>query len=424
MSRISGITRYLKRILSLLFVFAFLSFPSTGYAVEYDSSMSFQEKISVLRNSFTSGWYWNHWSDSEINNNNIQQKTITLSGVTTTISNKACSHSNTTSHDNKFDGATQCNGYGRLLYYLVWGSSPSKGYRLTNSEKDNFLDYVDEGDVIIFDVKKVYHWIFVTAVDHKNNEITFTDCNWGNCCNIRWGVTWTKQYIYDIISQSEGKEGILRSHYPFTDRPFNTTIKITTQPISGTFALGDTATTTVIAEGEDLSYEWYKKEPGASIFVNTSITSNTYSQIMTSENSGTQVYCEITDKKGSTLKTDTVTLSVAQQSAPTIEYVVIYTGAGLRIRQNPGLNGEQIGLMAKGTHFWVHTGTETEMDNYTWAYIHTEDNREGWTAISNPDHCIPVLKVTTQPTSKSGAVGSTVTLSLSATGTGLTYQWQ
>lgn len=74
-----------------------------------------------------------------------------------------------------------------------------------------------------------------------------------------------------------------------------------------------------------------------------------------------------------------------------IEYEVVYTGAGIRVRKSPGLSGTQIGLMSNGTHFFVHDGTQVSADDHTWAYVHTADNSlAGYVAISDSSLVRPV----------------------------------
>ncbi len=78
-----------------------------------------------------------------------------------------------------------------------------------------------------------------------------------------------------------------------------------------------------------------------------------------------------------------------------IEYQVVYEGSGVRLRKSPGLSGTQIGLLSRGTHFFVHDGTQVEADGYTWAYAHTQSGQEGYIAISNPSLVQPVSSGTT-----------------------------
>lgn len=85
---------------------------------------------------------------------------------------------------------------------------------------------------------------------------------------------------------------------------------ITVQPTSTAAEKGQTVKVTVKATGDGLKYQWYIKNPGASKFSKSSVTSSTYSVEMSVSNDGRQVYCVITDKYGNSVKTNTATLSI------------------------------------------------------------------------------------------------------------------
>ncbi len=91
-----------------------------------------------------------------------------------------------------------------------------------------------------------------------------------------------------------------------------TPLKITKQPTNVTVGKGETAKVTVSVTGDDLTYKWYYKNPGASKFTYTStFTGNTYTiSSMSSARDGRQVYCVITDKYGNIVQTVTVTLKM------------------------------------------------------------------------------------------------------------------
>ena len=89
--------------------------------------------------------------------------------------------------------------------------------------------------------------------------------------------------------------------------------EITAQPESVTVAKeGDQAATTVAASGDGLTYQWYVKDLNSDKFGKSKVTKNTYSVKMTEDRNGRQVYCVVTDSNGSTVQTETVTLSVAE----------------------------------------------------------------------------------------------------------------
>ena len=83
---------------------------------------------------------------------------------------------------------------------------------------------------------------------------------------------------------------------------------IVTQPKAVTVTNGNTATTTVTAVGDDLTYQWYIKNKGTTKFVKSSLTVPTYTVKMSTAANGRQVYCVVTDKYGNTVQSNTVTL--------------------------------------------------------------------------------------------------------------------
>ena len=86
-------------------------------------------------------------------------------------------------------------------------------------------------------------------------------------------------------------------------------VAITKQPLSVTVASGETAKATVTVTGDGLTYTWYVKDTGSTVFVKSSLKGATYSFAMTEAKSGRQVYCVITDAYGNSVKTDIVTLT-------------------------------------------------------------------------------------------------------------------
>ena len=86
---------------------------------------------------------------------------------------------------------------------------------------------------------------------------------------------------------------------------------------------GSTASFTVVAEGEGLSYQWYVKKPTAAKFSKSAITGDTYAVTLTAARNGNQVYCVVTDSSGNTVRTNTATMTVGTPLtvAPLTDYV-------------------------------------------------------------------------------------------------------
>ena len=97
----------------------------TSYTVP---SGSLNTKLSYLRNVFPNGWYWNHWSASDLGST-YTQKSFTINGHSTSITNKPCSkdsplHANVSNSTcNHYWGSwkgVQCLGFARMMFELVW----------------------------------------------------------------------------------------------------------------------------------------------------------------------------------------------------------------------------------------------------------------------------------------------------------------
>ena len=86
---------------------------------------------------------------------------------------------------------------------------------------------------------------------------------------------------------------------------------ILTEPKSVRVKAGDTATVSVKAEGDGLTYQWYVSSAGVKKYTKSSVTKSSYSLVMSAKNSGRKAYCIITDKYGNTVKSKTVTLNTA-----------------------------------------------------------------------------------------------------------------
>jgi uncharacterized repeat protein (TIGR02543 family) len=92
---------------------------------------------------------------------------------------------------------------------------------------------------------------------------------------------------------------------------------ITVQPVNTSVTVGSNISVPLTATGDGLTYQWYYKNVGSSSFSASSITSNTYSTTMnTDERIGRQIYCVVTDNYGNTATSNTVTINAS--------YSVIY----------------------------------------------------------------------------------------------------
>ena len=219
-------------------------------------------------------------------------------------------------------------------------------------------------------------------------------------------------------------------------------LAITTQPKSVTVVNGGTASTSVVATGEGLTYTWYytDNEKDTTFSQVTSIKTGTYSIKMTPDRDGRKVYCVIKDKYGNSKQTNTVTLSMSgtakigtQPKSATavagtnVTFTVGATGDGLTYQwqykdpavgkwYNSGLTGN------KTPNFQV--GATTGRNNFQYRCKVTDAYGNVVYSDAATLTVTKALSVTTQPKSITATKGTTVTFTVKASGEGLTYQWQ
>lgn len=85
-------------------------------------------------------------------------------------------------------------------------------------------------------------------------------------------------------------------------------LTIVQQPQDAQAKMGERYCTEVIAEGEELKYQWYFRNAGKKTFFKSSVKDSTYDDVMTEERADREVYCVITDLFGNSIRTDTVAL--------------------------------------------------------------------------------------------------------------------
>ena len=101
-------------------------------------------------------------------------------------------------------------------------------------------------------------------------------------------------------------------YFTYLCPPTGEKVRLVTAPTSVDVDEGETASVSLTATGDDLTYAWYYKNKGEAEFSKTdSFTGPTYSVEMNESRDGRQVYCVVTDGNGNYVVTDTVTLSMA-----------------------------------------------------------------------------------------------------------------
>lgn len=167
------------------------------------TSKSSATTVNDLRNKFPNGKYWNHvvGSDHYYEGNLVDKGSCnTPDGYT---SSPCHYHSGSPAPYGQvdctsFDGAQECLGFARKLFYDYYGTYASG--RIGYPGKTN----LKPGDVLTYyadDVDKEYGhtvWIIGKTSDHY----IIADCNYGNTCQIRWDVNLYFSQIGSVKSAS------------------------------------------------------------------------------------------------------------------------------------------------------------------------------------------------------------------------------
>ena len=223
------------------------------------------------------------------------------------------------------------------------------------------------------------------------------------------GFTYNAQFYYDV-----------------TDIP-----RITRHPADVSVRPGDSVTFSVAAEGDGLKYQWYYRKAGNYEWnLWKGHTSASWTVVSNATWNGMQVYCGITDRNGIQVSSGISRVTVTQElkilsqpqndtvrSGESVSFTVKAEGIDLKYQWYYKKSGQTAWNVWKGhTH-----SSETATVNDTWDGTDSAGN-----SVESDPATITLsglLIVTQQPTSQTIDLGKPLTISLKATGSGLTYQW-
>ena len=292
---------------------------------------------------------------------------------------------------------------------------------------------VTEGDSITIDLDVegeglTYQWYY-----KKKGQSSFT--KWEGKTQsyliITPNATFDGIQLYCVVTDSNGLS-IKSKTIALT---VNNKLKITTQPMNNTIYLGDPLTLSLKASGDGLTYQWYFKKADQSSFSKWSNhTSDTETCVPDSTWNGIKLFCLIGDQYGNTVSSDTVTVTVRNKlkitTQPTNKIICLGDPLTLSLKASgDGLTYQWYYKKKGQTSFaaWNNrtAASETCTPNATWdgmqLYCIVKDSYSE--SIRSSTITVSVLSIQTQPSDKSIYLGSSVTLSFQATGSGLTYQW-
>lgn len=211
---------------------------------------------------------------------------------------------------------------------------------------------------------------------------------------------------------------------------------ITQQPQGDTVPYNGSAIVSVSASGCGNSYQWYK---GSSGDTSQPIAGATSASISTpSLKQTTDVWVRVTNACGSTNSaTATITVQACQQptATPTATSVSIASGGSTTLTVNvtgsspftfqwyKGSSGDTSMPIAGATSSQYFTGPLTQSQTYWMRAQNDCGVADGATITVNVGASCPPVVITTQPANVTINAGQTATLSVSASGGSLTYQW-
>ena len=252
----------------------------------------------------------------------------------------------------------------------------------------------------------------------------------------------TNTYSYAMTEAKSGRKAYCVITDKFgnsitTDTVTLSLLAITKQPTNAVAASGKVASATVTAIGDGLTYKWYVCEPGKTSFYKSSLTTNTYSYGMTEAKSGRKAYCVITDKFGNSVKSDTVTLTMASSVKITAQPQSVTAAKGATAKVTLTASGDGL------TYTWYYKNksassfakTSSFTSNYySVAMDSTRDGRQIYCVVADKygnsvqSDTVTLtmangVKITSQPKSVTADEGVTAKVTLTASGDGLTYTW-
>ncbi len=222
------------------------------------------------------------------------------------------------------------------------------------------------------------------------------------------------------------------------NNPAPVKLEVKTHP-KNTAALPDSNVTfSVTATGNKLTYQWYYKKSGDSSWTLwKNRTSASFTTLSNSTWNGMQVYCKVTDGSGKSVnsKTATITISTEMKITEQPKSRTIVLGEPLTV----SVKAQGIGLSyqwyykKKTESTWsswerrTHA-SETVTPNATWdgiqLYCRVKDSSgkslNSVTAIITMNR---EFVITEQPKNRTINLGEPLTVSVKATGEGLSYQW-
>lgn len=215
-------------------------------------------------------------------------------------------------------------------------------------------------------------------------------------------------------------------------------VRITTQPVSVAVEDGLTAQIRFTAVGEGLVYKWYIKNKGSTSFAYSStFTGSVYSAQMNEARDGRQLYCIVTDIYGNSVKTNTVTMSIARRLSITEQPVNASAPEGKNAVVRFSAVGDGL------TYQWYYKNAGDKEFSYTATFKtntysapmnEARHGRQVYCVVTDKygnsvqTNTVTItmaqgVRIKKQPVSVSADKGEAAVVGVVASGEGLTYKW-
>ena len=218
---------------------------------------------------------------------------------------------------------------------------------------------------------------------------------------------------------------------------------ITEQPESCEQVKGKKASFTIAAEGEGLSYQWQYLRVGNTNWYNSGLSSaksSTLTFTMSASYDGMQFRCVVTDEDGVSAISESASATLKVGPVIVTQPSSIEQALGTPVNLSVEATGDELSykwqFLRKDTTTWKNSsaqGATTNSINFKMAAAHdgmqfrciiTDSNGNSATSESAWISVLPGPGIVTQPASVESALGVPVKISVTASGSGLTYQWQ
>ena len=288
------------------------------------------------------------------------------------------------------------------------------------------IDYYYAGENIAYGQKtpEAVMNAWMNSEGHRNNILSETP----NYLGV--GVTYNNNRFYWV--QLFASSGNLNGKVPADQE---TVTRITQHPANYTGREGDTATFTVKADGDGLTYQWQLSDDQGKTWRTSLTKSSTYTAKLSDKNDGRYLCCIVTDAYGNRLISNSAVMKIAKLTithqpsdasaglGAQVNFVVKATGESLlyqwQLSDNKGATWRNSAIR---TSAYYTTLTAKHNGRYVRCII---TDKYGNSAISDQAEMrVSPVKITGQPADVTASLGDQVKFTVKAKGDGLTYQWQ